>query len=95
MDATMKGIVPVYHPANSKVKKINADGHYLFLCNGGDFQGILEDMDLCCLFDNVCSKAGPGQVLKKNDRGLGDKAYCLLGCKVSSVRQHCNLQHLP
>jgi hypothetical protein len=31
---------------DGKVKMINEDGHYLFIFNGGDFNFILEDMDL-------------------------------------------------
>jgi hypothetical protein len=68
-DATKKSIIPVYHPANGKAKMVNEGGHYLFLCNGGDFQGILEDMDLRSIVDDVCTNADPGQVPKKNSRG--------------------------
>jgi hypothetical protein len=37
-----RGIIPVYYLADSKAKVINEEGHYLFLCNGGNFKGILE-----------------------------------------------------
>ena len=68
-DAMKKGIIPVYDPADGKVKMINDGGHYLFLCNGSDFKGILEDMDLRSIVDDVCTNADPGQVPKKNSRG--------------------------
>jgi hypothetical protein len=68
-DATQKGIRPVYHPADGKVKMVNHEGHHLFLCNGGDFQGILEDMDLRSIFDDLSHKSDPGLVPKKNKRG--------------------------
>jgi hypothetical protein len=57
------------HPVDSKVKMINEDRHYLFLCNIGDFGGILEDTDLRFIVDDVCEKANPGQVPKKNYHG--------------------------
>jgi hypothetical protein len=61
-----KGIIPVYHPTDGSQIK---DGHYLFLCNGGNFGGILEDMDIRSVVDDVCANAKPGQVPKKNLRG--------------------------
>jgi hypothetical protein len=36
------------------------------LCNGGNFEGIFDSMDLCCIVDDVCAKTNPGQVPKKN-----------------------------
>jgi hypothetical protein len=68
-DATQKGIQPVYHPADGKVKIVGENGHHLFLCNGGDFRGILEDMDLRSILDDLSHKADPGLVPKKNKRG--------------------------
>ena len=68
-DATQKGILPVYHPADGKVKMVSHDGHHLFLCNGGDFRGILEDMDLRSVLDDLSHKSDPGMVPKKNKRG--------------------------
>jgi hypothetical protein len=38
-------------------------------CNGGDFRGILEDMDIRSVVDDVRANAKPGQVPKKNLRG--------------------------
>jgi hypothetical protein len=40
-DATSRGIETNYDPANGSIKNVAKDGHYLLLCNGGDFQGIL------------------------------------------------------
>jgi hypothetical protein len=68
-DATQKGIQPVYHPADGKVKIVGENGHHLFLCNGGNFRGILEDMDLRSILDDLSHKADPGLVPKKNKRG--------------------------
>jgi hypothetical protein len=68
-DAQRCGIRPFYHEADGKVKMINEDGHYLFLCNGGDFNCILEDMDLKRIADDVCFNDKPGEVPQKNSRG--------------------------
>jgi hypothetical protein len=68
-DATLKGITTVYHPADGKVKIVSDDGHHLFLCNGGDFKGILLDMDLRSLLDDLSHKTDPSMVPKKNTRG--------------------------
>jgi hypothetical protein len=60
---------------------INKDGHYLFLCNGGDFWGILEDMDIRSVVDDVCANAKPGQVPKKNSRGNRGPILLFTGSK--------------
>ena len=67
-DATQKGIRPIYHPADGKVKMVNKGGHHLFLCNGGDFRGILEDMDLRSILDDIAHKSDPSLFPKKNSR---------------------------
>jgi hypothetical protein len=48
----------------------NEDGHRFFLCNGGDYHGILADMDLRMLASDVLFKDDdPTMVPKKNARG--------------------------
>jgi hypothetical protein len=59
----------VYRPADGKVKMINENAHHFFLYNDGDFGGILEDMELNFVEDDVYEKADPGQVPKKHSCG--------------------------
>jgi hypothetical protein len=59
----------VYHLADGEVKMVNKKGNCLFLCNCIGFEGILEEMDLCCIVDDVCANANPCQFSKKNSCG--------------------------
>jgi hypothetical protein len=68
-DAKVLGITTNYYPADGLVKTINDNGHHLFLCNGGDFKGILDDMDLKGVAKDVFWNKDPTQVPQKNSRG--------------------------
>ena len=69
-DATSRGISTNYYQADGSIKKVAADGHYLFLCNGGDCSGILEDLDLKSIaIDLFKHESDPLLVPKLNKRG--------------------------
>jgi hypothetical protein len=86
-DATKKGIILVYHRADGAAKMINEDGHYLFLCNGRNFKGILEDMGLHSIVDDVCANANPGQVPKKNSCGNRGPSLLFTGSQSESTAE--------
>ena len=65
-DAKVLGVTTNYYPADGRVKMINDNGHHLFLCNGGDFKGILDDMDLKGVAKDVFWNKDPTQVPQKN-----------------------------
>jgi hypothetical protein len=69
-DAKALGIKAHYYPADGTVKMIDEDGHKFFLCNGGDYKKILEDMQLQAVFEDILTNdAEPTMVPKKNFRG--------------------------
>jgi hypothetical protein len=69
-DAQARGIKTNYYPADGSIKTISKDGHYLFLCNGGDFQGILSELDLRTIAEDLFKeKDDPKLVPKLNKRG--------------------------
>jgi hypothetical protein len=69
-DARLWGIETNYYPADGTIKTVAANGHYLFLCNGGDFQGVLEELDLWTIANDLFKdNDDPKLVPKLNKRG--------------------------
>jgi hypothetical protein len=69
-DAHRRGIKTNYYPPDGSIKRVAQDGHYLFLCNGGDFQGVLQELDLPTIANDLFkNKDDPKLVPKMNKRG--------------------------
>jgi hypothetical protein len=71
---------------------INKGGHCLFLCNGGDFKFILEDMDLQKIVYDVCFNDKPGEVPQKNSGG--NRGPSLLFTTSQSQKRKVNSRNL-
>jgi hypothetical protein len=65
-----RGIETHYHPLDGAIKKVLKDGHHLFLCNGGNFQGILAALDLRSIAQDIFKNQDDPQLVPKlNKRG--------------------------
>jgi hypothetical protein len=64
-DAATRDIATNYYPADGVIKKVSKDGHHLFLCNGGDFKGILKKLDLCSIAKDLFKNSNDPKCVPK------------------------------